>query len=126
MTDTDFFEQFHIDTDPDRNPDPYLVHTPCGELLCNVEHDDTLGVLMSVASDHQCAETTHVAPVRFAVWDNVYETKVGQDTTDYGAATRKCSGLNTAAGPGGRYGVRYASGVRIPWEVESKLLGLDA
>lgn len=32
--------------------DPRLVHVTCGERLCDIEHDDTLAVLVSVARDH--------------------------------------------------------------------------
>lgn len=31
-----------------------LIHTPCGERLCDAEHEDSLGVLARVASDHIC------------------------------------------------------------------------
>jgi hypothetical protein len=31
-----------------------LHHSPCGSHLCDVEHDDTLRVLLSVARSHTC------------------------------------------------------------------------
>lgn len=31
-----------------------LVHTECGEKLCNVDDGDTLEVLAAVAQDHIC------------------------------------------------------------------------
>jgi len=43
----DYEAQVHGESD-----DPWLVHTVCGEHLCDIEHDDTLAVLVSVARDH--------------------------------------------------------------------------
>lgn len=43
---------YRIDTDPDRNADPYLIHDGCGQLVALVEHDDTLSVLVSLVLDH--------------------------------------------------------------------------
>ena len=31
-----------------------LYHRPCGERVCDVEHNDTLLVLVEVARDHRC------------------------------------------------------------------------
>ena len=45
---------FRVDVDPDRNDDPYLIHEECGDMICTVQHDDTLAVLVAVAEDHEC------------------------------------------------------------------------
>lgn len=45
---------FRVDTDPDRNSDPYLVCGRCGECVCTIQHDDELSVLVAVAEGHVC------------------------------------------------------------------------
>ncbi len=37
--------------------DPELVCSRCDEVLCDIEHGDTLDVLVGVATDHRCGET---------------------------------------------------------------------
>jgi hypothetical protein len=50
----DSLDRFRVDTDADRNADPYLICDDCGETLCTVEHGDTLGVLAFTALAHDC------------------------------------------------------------------------
>lgn len=38
--------------DDDVKCDLELIHVPCGTHICDIEPDDTLGVLVSVAEDH--------------------------------------------------------------------------
>lgn len=34
-----------------------LYHDPCGDLICDVEHDDVLGVLAATGLAHRCPST---------------------------------------------------------------------
>lgn len=49
------FDSFELrtSTDPARR-DLELVHTECGTVLCDVEHGDSLALLVSIADGHFC------------------------------------------------------------------------
>lgn len=43
-------------SDDTAKSDPELVCDDCGEVLCDVEHGDTLAALVAVASQHRLEE----------------------------------------------------------------------
>ena len=38
--------------------DPQLVHLTCQTVICTVQHDDTLRVLLATARTHRCSDVT--------------------------------------------------------------------
>lgn len=51
-------EEYRIGATSDAYDDPPLLHIPCGTVICTVETDDDLSVLVATALDHRCLTWT--------------------------------------------------------------------
>lgn len=47
--------------DDEVKSDLELVHVPCGTHVCDIEHEDTIEVLVNVANNHTCPHPDTIA-----------------------------------------------------------------
>lgn len=83
-------------SDDDVKTDLELIHETCGTHLCDAEHDDELGVLVSVAEDHEAVCTgpaRYQARIVAQAWVNDYAVEIDAEGPTTWDATEGVAGM---------------------------------